>query len=214
MPQAIESFVGQKFGQLVVRQTGGKNYRGRVMWLCRCDCGNAKEVLPYNLLSGNTKSCGCLMREVHLVLHRTHGATARGSGARGLYNRWQAMLTRCRNPNVSNYKNYGGRGISVCDRWMQFENFYADMGDPPDGASLDRIDNQGNYEPQNCRWSDRKEQNRNRRISHVIVHDGISLPISAWAEKLGVTRGLIRDRLRLGWSVERALTTPARKMAA
>jgi hypothetical protein len=118
---------------------------------------------------------------------------------------WQAMLNRCRNPNVNGYENYGGRGISVCERWLEFQPFYSDMGAPPKGASIDRIDNNGNYEPGNCRWATRKEQSTNRRNRREITHAGITMSLTEWARQLGVPRRLLQVRMDRGWNVERML---------
>jgi len=121
---------------------------------------------------------------------------------------WAAMLYRCQDPN-NGY--YGGRGIAVCDRWREsFENFYADMGDKPEGLSLDRIDNDGNYEPGNCRWATRTEQCNNQRSNRMLVLDGRSQTLAEWSKELGVNVSAIRRRLIRGWSIKDALTTPVR----
>ena len=123
---------------------------------------------------------------------------------------WNDMIQRCRNPNSKDYKNYGGRGIKVCERWHEFEGFYEDMGDKPDGMSLDRIDNDGDYRPSNCRWATAKTQCRNRRGNRMLTYDGQTKCASAWAEVVGTTPSALHMRLVRGWSVERALTTPSR----
>jgi hypothetical protein len=146
---------GNRYNKLTVigRATRGR----RTLWLCRCDCGGERAVTGGQLRQGAVRSCGCTR-----TAPRTHGMARTR-----IYNIWHAMLRRCRNPNVADYPNYGGRGIRVCDRWQRFENFYADMGDRPEGKSLDRIDNNGNYEPGNVKWSDAKEQKANQRTSVV-----------------------------------------------
>jgi hypothetical protein len=120
------------------------------------------------------------------------------------------MLQRCRNANNSGYAIYGERGITVCPRWEVFENFLADMGERPDGMTLDRIDNDGHYEPDNCRWATPSEQSNNRRDNRLITFDGVTTSIGAWEKRLGLPPNLVRSRLAHGWSVEKALTTPVR----
>jgi len=124
------------------------------------------------------------------------------------YYSWVGMKARCYSPNTINYYLYGGRGITVCERWMDFTNFLEGMSERPDGMSLDRIDNNGNYEPSNCRWATRSEQQQNTRVVRMLTCDGLTLSMSAWARRLGVTKQAIFGRLRNGWDVETALTFP------
>jgi hypothetical protein len=153
---------GRKFGRLTVLALHPERYRyGKQTvprWLCRCDCGAETVVRGYHLRSGNTASCGCARIEKLKRIKTTHGLAKSRA-----YQAWHNMKSRCLNPNYNSYSYYGGRGISFDERWREFDAFYADVGDPPDGLSLDRPDNDGNYGPTNWRWTDRSTQNRNRR---------------------------------------------------
>lgn len=155
---------GQTFGRLTVIERAESDNRHNHKWLCRCTCGETRSVIGYNLTSGLTKSCGCLHREMSTGLghwRRTHGKRHTPT-----YRTWLDMIQRCTNPNNPRYTDYGGRGITVCERWRSFENFYADMGDRPGaGYSLDRIDNDSGYAPGNCRWATAEVQQRNKRRS-------------------------------------------------
>lgn len=191
--------VGTTFGRLRFLKEGTK-YR---YWLCICECGNKKEVDRYALLNGVTQSCGCLQREKASRRFSKHGKSSDR-----IYKIWTAMYDRCRNKNCEGYENYGGRGIEVCERWEKFENFYADMGDRPDGKSLDRIDNNGPYAPWNCEWRDESHQSRNKRSNIWLEYDGRRQVVKDWAREVGLHETTITYRLRQGWSIKEALTTP------
>lgn len=153
------NLTGKRFGRLVVTSQAekhrDKNGDARVMWHCVCDCGSTSIIIGGSLVSGNTTSCGCFIREKRTT-HRLTGSS--------IYRTYNAMLQRCCNPNNESYKNYGWRGITVCERWIQsFENFYEDMGESPEGKSLDRINNEKGYSKENCRWATITEQALNRR---------------------------------------------------
>ena len=141
----------RRFGRLLVL-----SYDGKSRWWCQCDCGVTKTIAGWALKSGDTQSCGCYHKEK--FTHKSHGMSRTRT-----HNIWKGMRKRCNNKNSASYQNYGGRGIKICPRWNKFENFLADMGECPMGMSLDRINNGGNYEPKNCKWSTRVEQNNNRR---------------------------------------------------
>lgn len=199
MNGVLNDLTGKRFGSLVA--ISHHRYRNATRWLCHCDCG--AEVTRYlgALTRGEATHCGCKRGETS----RTHGMTSTR-----LYLAWQNMKARCNNSRTKHYASYGGRGIRVCDRWAySFENFLADMGESPTPMhTLDRIDNNGNYCPENCRWATRSEQQANRRPVRLLTFNGRTQCAAAWARELGAPKGLIYKRLRLGWSVERAVTTP------
>lgn len=158
----VMNLTGQRYGRVVVVGRSGSDRRGTAQWRYRCDCGRDGIALSDNLRFGRTRSCGCLNRDAAAVQHRTHGESV-GKGTPE-YNAWCTMWKRCTNQTFDHYRHYGGRGITVCDRWVSYEAFLADMGRrPTSGHSLDRVDNDGNYEPSNCRWATRSEQCRNQR---------------------------------------------------
>lgn len=171
---AAKSLVGQTFSRLTVLERYGSR-KGRVNWLCRCECGKLHEAVSHALTSGHTKSCGCWKDERNTSTEPTHGHASRKTGLSPTYQSWRGMWTRCTNPNVKSYKDYGGRGIQICDRWKDFGNFLEDMGDRPDGKTLDRINVNGNYEPSNCRWATRKEQAMNTQKASKLG-DEVDVP--------------------------------------
>lgn len=205
MPNFID-LTGQRFGRLTVIERGPNVTLGRVSavaWRCACDCGTKPVVSARSLTGGNTQSCGCWRREFTRA-NQTHGRSRDR-----VYYVWKAMRRRCADKSS---KHYGGRGIAVCERWQKFENFVADMGDRPEGATVERIDVNGNYEPCNCRWATRKEQGRNKRNNYLIAHEGATHPISEWAEVTGIPGYRIWERIEvLGWNIQDALTKPVRK---
>lgn len=204
----IKDITGQRFGRLVaLGYTGSSIPGGKALWLCQCDCGTKIVTEGKGLRNGNAQSCGCYHRDRAGETSRTHGMTETR-----MYSIWCNMRTRCNNPNSERYQDYGGRGIYICDRWRTFENFLADMGEPPsDRHTIDRIDNDGNYCPENCRWATPKEQNCNTRVNHIIDYDGKSMNVTQWADHLGVSSHLIHARLKLGWTIQRTLSTPVRR---
>lgn len=196
MPNKID-LSGRKFGDLTAISESGRDRHGAVMWKCSCACGNTSVVRGSILTQGIQRSCGCAKKEP-----RTHGMTGTP-----LHRRWLAMKGRCMNPRNWEYRNYGGRGISICDRWLHsFENFYEDMHAGFDESlELDRINVNGNYEPSNCRWVSRREQQRNRRNNHVLMVGAVSKTVIEWAEDTGLKANTIITRIRRGWPVERLL---------
>lgn len=163
----LKNIAGQQYGMLKAIEVSGKTKRGDAKWLCRCNCGEYVEVVGYNLRNGHTRSCGCLRAEISEWVNVTHGQSSTKDGRSPEYRTWTNMKSRCFNPRLKRYKDYGGRGITVCPEWADsFEQFYKDMGDRPSPRhSIDRIDVNGNYEPDNCRWATLSQQNRNKRNS-------------------------------------------------
>lgn len=201
--------IGDRFERLIVV---GRDDQRKQYYRVRCDCGAMKAVRKDGLYNGVTKSCGCLQREM-ARRPRTHGMAGVGRSAE--YDCWAHMLRRCYTPTTQQYENYGGRGITVCDRWREsFPQFLADMGPRPSAShSLDRIDNNGNYEPSNCRWATQAEQANNRRQNHPITYQGKTQNIREWERELCLGRNTIYGRLQLGWSLEEAMSkNPIRRI--
>ncbi|WP_176317340.1 hypothetical protein [Burkholderia vietnamiensis] len=198
---------GRKIGRLEVLAPHRKEGIERLFYECRCECGNTCIIGAQNLRRGMTKSCGCLQKERVRQASLKHGMSHTS-----LHNTWMSMIQRCTDQNCRAYPDYGGRGIKVCDRWLTFENFLADMGLPPQkGLTLDRFpNNDGNYEPGNVRWATKKEQANNRRSSRILAFNGESMTIAQWEDRQGFRRGLINTRLQDGWTVERAITQKPR----
>ena len=210
----LKDLTGQRFGRFVVIERGEDKLRSnglvRPRWLCRCDCGAVRLVLGDSLRSGKSKSCGCLKDDVAKLTHTTHNLSNHP-----LYKIWYDMKRRCTNVNTSRYCDYGGRGIQVCSSWdTDFLSFYEwsyANGYKP-GLQIDRIDNDGNYCPENCRWSTQMEQANNTRKNVRWTYNGKTQTIAQWASELGMNPITLRDRVnRYGWSIERALTEVVRK---
>lgn len=203
MPAFVD-ISGSRVGRLtVVRKDVQRSTPGNVYWECICDCGTTKSICSRSLLGSRVVSCGCARGRYRSVNQIP------------LYKVWKGMIDRCTNPNNKSYPKYGGRGITICSRWMEsLEAFVSDMGLPTSPKhSLDRINNDGNYEPENCRWATRIQQNRNRSMKRSITWNGETKSISEWAESTGLMVRTIRARIDyMGWSIERALTTPARPL--
>lgn len=198
--------IGKRFGRLTVIEEAGRNSHRFIQWKCLCDCGREKIVSGHNLRSGNTKSCGCVTKEKVKMLNYVTGQ----SRSR-LHRIWDSMKSRCYNENVPHYHRYGARGIIICEEWRNnFKAFYdwAMSHGYTDELTIDRIDNDGNYCPENCRWVTLHEQNRNRRTNRMITFDGKTQCMSDWAKELGIKPITLLGRFSRGWSVERALTTP------
>jgi len=198
--------IGDKFGMLtIIASAESLDKRNKTAWLCRCECGVEKVFRQSNLRMG-TRSCGCVRRATFFKYNTTHGQS--GSIT---YGSWLAMKQRCCNPNHKKYPSYGGRGIKICGRWLKsFENFFADMGTRPTANhTIDRINPDGNYEPDNCRWLLQSAQQRNKKATIKITINGETKSLSDWCDIYGIKYYLAANRIKLGWEIQEALTEPA-----
>lgn len=194
----LKNLVGETFGRLtVICQVA--HYNGRASWLCKCSCGGLKITDSKSLRTKSVSTCGC-SRITH------------GQSATPVHKVWASMRQRCVNPNDPNYYRYGGRGISVCQRWDDFMLFVADMGPRPKGSSIERRDNDGNYEPSNCYWATGNAQQRNTRRNRYLTAGGRTMLMIDWTRELGGSNTVIINRLNSGWTEERACLTPIRQL--
>lgn len=195
-----QDLTGRKFGRLLVKRDVGRTNNGRVTWGCLCECGTLKVVQVDSLLAGKTTSCGCFRRELSSKLRTTHGM----SDSR-LYHIYAKMRHRCFNPKDQNYDRYGGRGITICDEWRDNPKSFLDWAlanGYKDSLTIDRINNDGNYEPNNCRWADMKEQSSNTRRN--LIYKGETAADAS--RRLGGHENLVNKRIMLGWSLKEAFT--------
>lgn len=202
MSQFVD-ITGHRFSRLVaVRLLPERSPQGRTLWECKCDCGQTLTATSNALRRENTRSCGCLARSLTASRSTKHGKSNSPE-----YAIWAAMRNRCTNPNDRNYKNYGGRGITLCEQWQSFASFYADMGGrPSSNHSIERVNNDGPYSPDNCIWATPEEQQLNRRTARLITFNGQTHNLATWAKRTGIRVTCILHRLDAGWTVERALT--------
>lgn len=194
---------GDRFGRYLVegvfRKAGSSHLYARVA----CDCGTTRFIQLKSLKSGHSRSCGCLHKQ---------SVTKHGLWDHPIYGRWRQMMSRCYNAEDKRYARYGGRGVIVCARWHEPGAFISDMaGTYAPGMTIDRIDNDGPYSPENCRWATRHTQNRNYSRNILLAHDGQTLCLTDWADKLGMNYQTLWNRYRTGWTAERLLSTPVRK---
>ena len=201
----MKDLVGLKFNRWTVVSEAEK--RGKHRYLtCKCDCGTVREVAYGPLTSRHSKSCGCWKTDERCS-RVTHGHHRRGAKSPE-YTVWDSMWQRCTNQNHKNFHHYGGRGIKVCDRWKSFEAFFEDMGERPPLMTLDRIENSQGYSPSNCRWASQSQQLLNTRRTKFIEYGGRTQAMKTWATEIGINYSTLSERIRKGWSVERAFTTP------
>lgn len=191
---------GRRFGRLVVESDAPSRKRRARYLNCVCDCGGRKQIARGSLVTGCSTSCGCVAKERIGALRRTHGMSNSGPE----YKIWSQMIARCRG-----HKNYGARGIKVCERWLDVKNFLSDMGPRPSSKhSIERRDNNGNYEPSNCFWATKDIQVSNTRRNVYFDVGGKKMTMKQAASAVGMEYGTLRGRLKLGWSKEKALSTP------
>jgi len=190
---------GKRFGRLIVKEVAYrlKENGSQYYWKTICDCGNEKTIRGDHLKAGLISSCRCLQKETATKHNLVNTPT---------WYTWRYMRSRCLNPQSTEYENYGGRGIKICKRWDSFINFFEDMGWKPEDMTIDRINNDGDYTPENCRWATKIEQCNNTRRNVFIRFKNIELTISQWAKKLNINRITLGNRIRRGWTIERALT--------
>lgn len=215
----FSDITGQRFGRLTcVERTAKRNKQREIMWLCKCDCGNEIVTNGSGLRRGSCRSCGCLQRDGMRDKSATHSLSSDENGnTTRLYKAWCNMKTRCLNPNTREYENYGGRGISVCESWktgyVEFHNWAIRHG-YEENLTLDRKDNDGNYEPNNCHWATNKEQQNNTRRNSFVVFQGETMTVGQLVDKAGVDYASFNQRLRRGWTVEKSLNVPFKKYKA
>lgn len=209
---------GRRFGRLVVVEPFGRDKNNRaIIWKCRCDCGNVHHARSSSLNAGEVQSCGCLQRDIASQVNLTHGLSDREGYNNRIYRIWRNMKQRCSNPNAAKFELYGGRGIKVCDEWLDYEPFHdwAMASGYRDDLTLERVDRDGRYEPGNCIWASYKTQARNTGQNNLVTYKGETLPLVQWAEKAGIRYSTLRSRIFIyGWSVEKAIETPVRERRA
>lgn len=207
----LHDLTGKVYDYLIVLARA-PNKNGRTRWKCRCKCGTELDVDAGNLVSGNSRSCGCRNDEVRRRVHTKHGCAPKNHPTPE-YRTWQNILSRCHNPNCGTYYKYGAKGVAVCRRWQDsFAAFLQDMGHRPTSEhSIERIRNAEGYSPENCRWATRQEQARNKTTARLITADGQTLPLVVWAEKLGMNHSSILGRISRGWTEADAVTVPAKR---
>ena len=217
IPPRVENLKDRKFERLVVRAYAGARQKpcGTFdhLWICDCACGSVSTVSGGHLRSGHTTSCGCASADIARKRMTRHGR----AGSR-MHRVWQQMKQRCYNKKCGQFFDYGGRGITVCDRWLGrdgFENFSSDMGNPPGPGrwTVERKNNDAGYSPNNCVWATYRQQMRNRRSNHLITFQGRTMCMLQWAEEKGLTKSALKHRIRRKWPIEKALTTPMRSTA-
>lgn len=204
-----EDLVGRLFERLTILGWVGRNKQGDNMWLCRCSCGVEKFVRHQHLKSGRIKSCGCLRAENRFK----HGYASHTEGHHPLYVRFQDMKSRCYNKNDIGYKNYGDRGIDVCDEWLKSPKTFIEWGLKngfEEYLTIERIDNNKGYSPENCCFATPEEQSYNKRTNHLITYNGKTQTVAQWAKEFNLKWTTLKERIKRGWSVKDALLRPVK----
>jgi len=202
MGRLFQDKTGQRFGRLTVKELISKKPIAK--WICVCDCGNETQVWGGHLKSGVTRSCGCLLTDFNKTSHKTHGMTKTRT-----YKSWRSMKMRCTLPSMPSYKNYAGKGIGFDESWNDFNKFYEDMGERPEGMTLDRIDSSKGYSKDNCRWATPAQQQANRKNCMHLTYNGVTQTAAEWSRSIGLTKAAVWQRIvKYGWTVEQALTLP------
>lgn len=197
--------IGKVFGRLTVLSRASNDKYRRTRWNCRCECGNEVVVKSGNLLNNHTKSCGCLRDEVIRSSSKIHGHSPWHNAVSPTYKTWASMIERCTNPNSKSYAAYGDKGITVCKEWHNFENFLRDMGERPEGTTIDRKDNNLGYYKDNCKWSTKREQANNMTTNINISIGNKTQTLAMWVRELNLNYSTVYHRLKIGWTPERAL---------
>lgn len=208
--QILADYTGRRFGRLVVEAIAGRDKKRQTLWRCKCDCGGERITTSSPLLKGRTFSCGCAVLD-QLAKVRAAKPNA-GLSKTAMYGVWLSMIGRCHNAKDKDFRNYGARGITVCERWREsFAAFRADMGERPKNAQIERENNDRGYEPGNCVWADLITQANNKRTSRRLEHAGRTRTVGQWAREVGINPVTLYSRLDAGWSAARALTQPVKK---
>lgn len=204
---AQAEMVGKRFAMLtVLAEAGVYGSAQHKTYICLCDCGTKKVIVGASIRAGRTQSCGCLAKKTQF---NSESAKTHGLSRSRIYKIWLGMKQRCSDKSTGKSRRlYYDKGIRICDRWKDFGNFVTDMGIPMKSMTIDRIDGNGNYEPENCRWATKKEQANNTAANHQLSYDGKKMNITQWSEQIGIKQNTIVWRLMRGWSVEKALTKP------
>jgi hypothetical protein len=203
----FKDLTGQKFNYLTVIEHAGKNDINKHLYLCKCDCGNTTITVGESIKSGNTKSCGCMRKQMIVDKNFKHGYAKQP-----MYNVWCTVKDRCLNPNNKSYANYGGRGICLSKDWDDYKNFHRDMSFTyKHGLTLERVDNEKGYSKDNCVWASRITQCNNTRRNHLIEYEGKILTVSQMSREYNMKPYIVQKRISSGWSIEKALLTPITK---